>query len=424
MSINRKQFLEMTAALAGSTVAMASMPWLAAFQNPAVIGKSASDRIRIGIVGTGGRGTYLLYLMVELQKRLNIDIVAVCDDHQPHLDRAVERSNGQALGFLDYRVMFEQVKMDGVIIATPPGHHAGPTVAAFENGVHVFCEKVMARTMSDTKNMYDKHLQHNTILLTGYQRACNPVHLTAIDRIRNGTYGQITMVRGHWNRNQDWIEYKGIEPASELDRKLNWRLYRDTSGGMITELCSHHIFSSNWVFDSQPVSVVGSGSTNYWKDQREVWDNFGLVFKYEDGSHFVYNCLQSNKHNGVQVQALGSKGMVDFEVNREYQEEPPAPPAIRQLIHDIESSVFNAIPIASATWVPAEPVKYGGQFISDDWKVNDTSLYLEAFLDFIRKGSAPESLTIQGYNASIWALVAEKATYSGVTETLPAEFRL
>lgn len=424
MSINRKQFLEMTSILAGSTVAMASMPWLAAFQNPAAIGKSASDRIRIGIVGTGGRGTYLLYLMVELQKRLNIDIVAVCDDHQPHLDRAVERSNGQAQGYLDYREMFEKVKMDGVIIATPPGHHAGPTVAAFENGVHVFCEKVMARTMEDTKRMYDSHVQNNTILLTGYQRAFNPVHLTAIDRIRNGAYGHISMVRGHWNRNQDWIEYKGLEPESELDRKLNWRLYRNSSGGMITELCSHHIFSSNWVFDSQPVSVVGSGSTVYWKDHREVWDNFGLVFKYEDGRHFLYNCLQSNKHNGVQVQALGSKGLVDFEVNREYQEEPPPPPAIRQLIHDIESSVFNAIPIASATWVPAEPVKYGGTFISDDWNVNDTSLYLEAFLDFIRKGSAPESLAIQGYNASIWALVAEKATYSGATESLPAEFRL
>jgi len=424
MSINRKQFLEITAALAGSTVAMASMPWIAAFQNPAMAGKSASDRIRIGFVGMGGRGTYLLHLVHEFHERLNIDIVAVCDDHQPHLDRAIERSEGKAAGFLDYREMFDKVKMDGVIIATPPGHHAGPTVAAFENGVHVFCEKVMARTMEDTKLMYDKHIEHNTILVTGYQRIFNPIYLTAMERIRNGTYGPITMVRGNWHRSTNWYMYPGQEPASEADRKLNWRLFRNTSGGMITELSSHHIHIANWVLDAQPVSVVGSGSINYWKDHREVWDNFGLVFKYADGTHFTYSCLDSNKHNGVQVQALGSKGMVDLEVNREFWETPPAPPAIRQLIHDIESSLFNSIPIASATWIPAEPVKYGGQFISENWQINDTSLYLEAFMDFIRKGSAPETLAIQGYNASIWALVAEKATYSGITETLPAEFRL
>ncbi len=424
MAINRKQFLELSTALAGSTFAAASMPWLTAFQSPAPVGKQASDQLRIGVVGLGGRGNYLLYTLLLMQKRLNYEIVAVCDDYQPHLDRALEQSQGKAAGFLDYRDMFDKVKLDGVIIATPPAHHAGPTVAAFEHGVHVYCEKVMARSMEDTKLMYDKHVEHSAILVTGYQRVYSPVYLTAIDRIRNGVYGPITMVRGHWHRNRDWIEYPGIEPASELDRKLNWRLYRNSSGGMITELCSHHLHIANWVFNSVPVSVVGSGSINYWKDQREVWDNFGLIFKYADGNHFLYNCLQSNKHNGVQIQALGTKGMVDLEVNREFWEEPPAPPAIRQLIHDIESSLFETIPIGGATWIPAEPVKYGGQYITDNWEMNETELYLEAFMDFIRKGSAPETLTTQGYHASIWALMAEKATYSGVTETLPQEYHI
>lgn len=424
MAITRKQFLEMSTALAGTTLAAASMPWLTAFQNPAPTGNSASDRIRIGFVGLGGRGNYLLHTMMLLKDRLNVEVVAVCDDHPPHLDRAMEVSQGQAAGFLDFREMFDKVKMDGVIIATPPAHHAGPTFSAFEHGVHVFCEKVMSRDMADTKRMYDKHIEHNAILVTGYQRAYSPVYLTGIERIRSGEYGDITRVQGHWHRNRDWIEYPGIEPGSKLDRKLNWRLYRNSSGGMITELCSHHLHIANWVFDAAPVSVMGSGSIAYWKDQREVWDNFGLIFKYADGRHFLYNCLQNNKHNGVQIQALGNKGMVDLEVNREFWEEPPAPPAIRQLIHDIESSLFESIPIGGATWVPAEPVKYGGQYITENWQVSDTELYLEAFMDFIRKGSAPETLTIQGYNASIWALMAEKATYSGLTETLPEEYRL
>ena len=414
----------MTSVLAGTAFVAANAPWVSAMHNPAPVGRGANDRVRLGFIGVGNRGRTLLRNVKASAESINAEIVAVCDDYEPFYERAQTLTDGKVPAFKNYMEMLDTVEMDGVVIATPPDEHAGPTTAAFERGIHVFVEKGMARTLDDTKLMYDKHIEHNKIMLVGFQRLYSPVYLTAIERIRSGYYGPITMVKGNWHRNRDWIEYPQYEPGSAMDRKMNWRLYTDTSGGMITELCSHHLHISNWILDAQPVNVVGSGSINYWKDHREVWDNFGLVFQYADGTHFTYSCLQSNKHNGVQIQALGKNGMADLEINKEFWEEPPAPPAIRQLIHDIETRLFDTIPIGGATWVPAEPVKYGGEFISNEWEMNETQLFLEAFVDFIRKGSAPEELTLSGYNATTWAILAEQATKSNERITLPEQYKL
>lgn len=423
MQISRKKFLELTSVLAGSSVMASAMSWISTFNNPALASANPSDRVRLGFIGLGIRGTALLRNVQDFADRLNVDIGAVCDNYEPHYERAIEMTGGEVPAFYDHREMLDQVELDGVVIATPLHHHVGPTVDAMSRGLHVYCEKSMARNLDDVKRMYDAHLEYDKILLIGHQRLFSPVYLKAIEQIRRGDFGPITMVNGNWHRNTDWIFYD-TEPGSALDRQLNWRLYRESSAGMLTELLSHHLQVSNWVKDAQPISVTGSGSINFWKDHREVWDNFSLVFKYDDGTHFKYSCLQSNKHNGMQIQALGNKGMVDLEVNKTYREDPPAPPAIRQMIHSIESSLFETIPIGGATWVPAEPVDYGGEFVSDDWEMNETQLYLEAFVDFIRKGAAPEELTREGYHASTWTLLAEEATYSDRHITLPEEYRI
>lgn len=421
MTINRRRFIELSSILAGSSTLATSMPWLTAFQDTEPSGRNASDRVRIGFIGVGNRGSTLLRNVKNFAGRMNVEIAAVCDIYEPHYQDAIRLTDGKAQAFYDYREMIDKVELDAVIIATPLNEHVGPTVAAYEAGLHVFCEKSMARTLEDAKLMYDKHIEHDKIMLIGHQRLFSPVYLEAIERIRSGAYGPITMLKGHWHRNRDWIMYD-TEPRSIEDRQMNWRLYKETSGGMITELCSHHLQIANWVMGEQPVNVVGSGSINFWKDHREVWDNFSLVFQYPDGTHFNYSCLQSNKHNGVQIQALGNKGMVDLEVNKQFFEDPPAPPAIRKMIHSIESSLFDTIPIGGATWVPAEPVKYGGEFITGEWEMNETQLYLEAFVEYIRKGRAPEELAKEGYNATTWALLAEQATMTGEKMELPEGF--
>ncbi len=423
MYLNRKKFLEMTAAMAGSTVMASAMPWFSVFNNPAPFGMGASDRVRVGIIGVGSRGLALLYNLMELRNRMNLEIAAVCDTFVPHYERAKEVMNGEVDAYLDFREMIENTELDAVVIATPLHEHAHQTIECMQAGIHVFCEKAMARTLDDVKAMYDAHVETGKIMVIGHQRLFNPVYLQAMDKIERGDIGPITMLRGWWHRNTPWVFYDDTGGrGTALDRQRNWRFYDEYSAGMLTELGSHHFQVANWVLGELPLSVMGAGSINHFDDGREVYDNFGLIFKYPDGIHFTYDCITSNKHNGMQVQVLGNDGTIELESNMWFEEFPAEPPAIQQMIDDITDNENATIPIGGATWIPNAPIRLGGRYISPDYELNDTLLFMEGFLNFVREGSAPEKLAIEGYNASIWTLLAEEATKSGKEVTCPEKY--
>tara|TARA_R100001143_G_scaffold63430_1_gene70422 strand:+ start:3463 stop:4743 length:1281 start_codon:yes stop_codon:yes gene_type:complete len=425
MSINRRKFLEMTAALAGTSIMTTTMPWFSVFNNPAPFGMGASDRIRVGIIGVGSRGRALCLNLLELENRMNMKVVAVCDNYEPHYERAIELTHGEAEAFLDYREMIDSVELDAVVIATPLHEHAHMTINCLRAGIHVYCEKAMARTLDDVKAMYDTHQETGNILLIGHQRLFNPVYLEAMDRLRKGDIGPITMLRAWWTRNTDWVFYENTGGrGTALDRQRNWRFYEEFSAGMISELGSHHFQVANWVLGNQPLSVMGSGSINHFTDGREVWDNFSLVFKYPEKIHFSYDCITSNKHNGMQFQVLGNDGTMELESNLQFEEFPEEPPSIQGLIQNIEEGENETIPIGGATWIPDTHLRLGGEYISPGYELDDTLLYLEGFINFVRAGSAPEKLTMEGYNASTWTLLAEEATKTGKEITLPDKYRI
>jgi len=424
MRINRKKFLEMTAAFAGSSVMATHMPWFSIFNHPAPVGKGAADRVRLGVIGVGSRGSALTYNLQELEKHMNLEIAAVCDNYEPHFEKAKEIVPG-ADAYMDYRKMIESTELDGVVIATPLHEHAQMTVDCLQTGLHVFCEKAMARHLDDVKRMYDTHLDEDKILMIGHQRLFNPIYLDAMDKLEKGDIGPITMMRGWWHRNTDWVFYEDTGGrGTELDKRLNWRFYDETSAGMISELGSHHFQVANWVLGQTPESVVGHGSINFFDDGREVYDNFALVFRYPNGIHFSYDCITSNKHNGMQVQVLGNEGTMELESNMWFEEFPSDPPSAENLLQQLEDGENETIPIGGATWLPDAPVRLGGKYISPEYEMNDTLLYLEGFVNFIKKGSAPEKLTIEGYNASIWTLLAEQATKTGQMVTAPEKYLL
>lgn len=418
--INRREFLKKISIAAGSTVALSSMPWLKIFGEDK-IGKSAQDKVRLGFIGIGDRGTALLKNVQAFQDILNVEIAAICDDYEPNYQRAIKLTNGKAKAFYDYRELLAIKDLDGVIIATPLHEHAHITVDALNSGKHVFCEKAMARNLDDIKLMYDTHLKTNLILQIGHQRMFSPVYLDAIERIHNGEIGQISQIRAYWHRSMNW---RRPVPKPELERKINWRLYEEYSAGLFTELLSHQIQVGNWVNKANPVSVVCNGSINFWKDGREVYDNIACIYEYPDGSNLIYDSQNCNKHYGLEEQILGSKGTMELEINKVYSEKPPAPPAILHLINDIEKDIFDVIPIGGASWVPETAVKYSGEYITNNYKMDETKLQLEAFTRYIRKGKAPEELLRQGYYASVWALLAEKAAKTKERITFDEKYRI
>ncbi|NIR92513.1 MAG: Gfo/Idh/MocA family oxidoreductase, partial [Gammaproteobacteria bacterium] len=209
MKIDRRKFLQMTSALAGSSVLANAMPWFSVFNDPFPAGQGANDRVRLGVIGIGNRGDTLLENLLELEDRMNMEVVAICDNYEPHYQKGIEIMEGRGEAFYDYRKMYDEVEMDGVVIATPLHEHAHMTIEAMEAGIHVFCEKSMARHLEDVKAMYDTHLMTDKVLLIGHQRLFSPVYLDAIKRIReDNEIGPIVMLRAHWTRNRPWEYYK------------------------------------------------------------------------------------------------------------------------------------------------------------------------------------------------------------------------
>lgn len=422
---NRRAFIK-NLALTSSVAAMAASPWLKVLGNDSPAGKGANNEVRLAFIGTGSRGKELLHHLLSFYKAKNVKLVALCDNFQPHIDDTLAICKEQDIipaTYTDYRVMIEKEQLDAVIIATPLHQHTHITVDCLQNGLHVFCEKAMARTLDDTKIMYDTHLTTNRILQIGHQRLFNPVYLEGMQRIHNGELGTIGQIRAFWHRNNNWRRpLPGNDQAFE--RQINWRLYKECSAGLLTELLSHQMQVANWALQKTPVSVMGTGSIRFWTDGREVDDNIALIYSYDDGTQFIYDSMISNKKYGLEEQIMGHKGTIEFEVNRQYSENPPAAPGIQQLINDIEHSVFNNLPIGGASWIPETASRYKGEPIVTDSDFSDTALQLEAFTEFVRNGSAPEKITREGYNSSIWVMLGEQAIEKGEKLTMPEKYQI
>ena len=404
-SKSRRTFLKEMGILAGSATILSLAPWMKAFAQENGKNIAASDRVRLAVIGVGSRGVGLLFNLLEIE---NVEVAAVCDNYEPNYQMAIKIAGPNAKAFYDHRKLLDDVKdLDGVVIATPLHEHAHITVDCLKAGLHVLCEKSMARTPDDAKWMVDTSKETGKILQIGQQRLFNPVYLKALERIKAGEIGQITQVRAFWHRNNDW---RRPVPSPELERKINWRMYTEYSGGLMTELGSHQIQIANWFIDQIPTQVVGSGSICFWKDGREVYDHVALVYDYPGGAKCIYDSMIANKKHGLEEQIMGNKGTFEPEINRWFSENPPkiTAPGIKKLINDIGSDIFDVIPIGGATWLPEVAEDYKGEMIAP-YDYNDTFLQMVGFVKAIKAGKPYANLLRECYHSTVAVLLGLQA---------------
>jgi len=397
--LSRREFIK------GLSIFAASMPWLSLLAKEDIPeGRRPSDVVRLGVIGVGSRGSLL---MLHLQSISNVEIAAICDDYMPHLNDGKRITENRAKAFVDYRKMLEMKNLDGIIIATPLHLHAKMTIDAMRAGHNVFCEKNMARYMHECKDIVNVQKDTGKILQIGFQRIFDLRYIKAVELIRKGRIGKVNMIRAYWHRNNDWRRHV---PKPELEKKINWRLYREFSGGLMTELGAHQVQVANWILDSHPEAVGGFGSINYWKDGREVNDSVSLVYNYPNGIQVIYDSMISNKRYGLEEQILGDKGTMELEAGKIYEEEPPPAPGILHLINDLEHQFFDTIPIGGASWVPDTPVRYKGEYILDQYPFPDaTLLELDAFVKSIRANEHIDRMIEHAFYASVTALLGNLA---------------
>lgn len=407
--LTRRSFIDrVLLATAGAGMASAA-PWAA---SAAVLEPAKKDPVRLGVIGTGDRGRGLIQ---NIAKTRNCTVAAICDTFEPHLAKGRALVGGATRAFGDHRAMLDAGGLDAVVIATPLDLHARHSVDAFDAGLHVWCEKAMARTIADCGAMVSRSQDAGKILQIGHQRMFHPTYLNALRRTKAGEIGPVTQIRASWHRNNSW---RRPVPAGASDRQINWRLYRDSSAGLMTELATHQLQVGNWFLDAVPTRVMGSGSICYWKDGREVYDHVALIYEYSGGRKLIYTSLLNNARYGCEEQIQGSKGTIEPELGRIYQEVPAKVLALERMRKDVSRGHKRTVPIGGATWFPELPVTTPGESLG--WgEYDETMLQFEGFGEAVRAGKPLPGLLSQAYHASVASLLGEQAMDRGEAMSWP-----
>lgn len=400
----------------GTAGAIAAVsPWMSAF---AQVDKTVGEHVRIGVIGPGSRGQFLMSFILKNPKA---KIVALCDVYQPSLDSALKMVP-DAVVYNDYRKMLEDKNIDAVVIATPLDRHYQMAMDALEAGKDVFCEKAMCYELSQCYDVYRKYKSGSNIFFVGQQRLFDPRYIQVMKLVHDGTFGDINAVWAYWNRNNDW---RRACPSADLDEHINWRLYKAHSKGIMTELACHQLQIGTWAMRELPNKVMGHGAITHWKEGREVYDNVSCVYVFDSGRKMTYDSVLSNKFYGYEEKIMGTKGTVEPEIGKYYFEQTPPAPAFVRLINDIEMDIFNAVPFAGTSWEPETASTNKGEYILGKAPKEDgTSLMLDAFVEAVITRKQPVNIVEEGYYASAMSLLGHQALEEQRIVTFPDEYKL
>lgn len=414
--MDRRSFIERLGGLGLSCAAVAAFPWVESC-SPKVINEVSGEKVRIGLIGTGSRGCYHLS---NFQHIPEAEIVALCDNYRPNLENGSTYFPKARL-YADYRELLDNKDVDAVVIATPLYLHFEMAMAAFDAGKNVFCEKAMAYTIDECHRLYMRHKETGKIFFIGQQRLFDPKYLKAMGGILDGAYGPVVNVRNYWFRNGDW---RREVPSPELERHINWRLYREYSRGLMTELACHQLQNGTWATGMLPEKVMGSGSIIYWKDGREVFDNVCVIYTFPNGVNMTFESVISNAHFGMGEQILCKDAMVDLPGSRVYLENPPRRSGIESLISEIEKGVFSNASFAGTSWAAETGSGDRGIAIMPEAEGDGSIDIMRAFCNSVITGKMPEKVLEEAYYGSVFSILGDEALLQGRTLSLDEQYLL
>ena len=292
-----------------------------------------SDRIAVGVIGTGARGQEL---MDSLQQHPQAEIVGLVDAYKGRLDRALSRVKGDAgragrtMIYPTHRELLAEKSIDAVVVAIPDHLHKAVVVDALRAGKDVYCEKPLTYTAAEGLEIIAA--TGRRIVQVGSQGPSSDLERKAKEMIRAGKLGRITMIHAALNRNTasgawiypippdaspgtvNWAMFQGSasrRPFS-LERFFRWRCYQEYSGGIATDLFVHLCTAINFLMDAKmPARVMAMGELYRWKESRDVPDTLNAILEYPEG--FTVN-LSSSFNNELNAEAafqvLGTEGSI------------------------------------------------------------------------------------------------------------------
>ncbi len=417
---NRRDFMK-SGSFAALMAALGGIPITAQETTPAADGtlpppkadpnyqeKPVGPPVSFGVIGLGQQGREIVS---QLSKLPNAPVVALCDHYRSSLRRASE-SAPKAEQYEDAQALLANPAVQAVVIATPTYQHKDLALAALQAGKHVYLETPLAHTLDDTRAiaLAAKELPAQQIFQSGLQFRENPQHHHVLKFFRTGACGKTAAAQAQFNRKQSW---RRASPNPERERALNWRLYSDTSLGLVGEIGINPVDCASWFLGALPLAVTGFGSTVLWQDDRQIPDTVQAVLEYPGGVRISFSSTLASSFGGEQQTFFGSDASILIRDNHAWMFKEADSPLLGWEVYARKDDILNEQGIAlvaNATKILAQGKKPAEAASDTD---SPLRYALEKFVEHINEGTPPTAGWLAGFEATVTAIKANEAVMKG-----------
>jgi len=282
---------------------------------------AANSKLNLGIIGCGGRGTWITALFNE---HGGYNIAAAADYFKDRADSCGGQFNvpeaSRYTGLFGYRKMFD--KVDAVAIESPPYFHPQQAADAVEAGKHVYVAKPIAVDAPGCLSIGEsgkKATAKKLCFLVDFQTRSDPFYMEALKRVHAGAIGDFVFGEAIYHADcpfgRMYDTWRNNPDDSEV-RLRAWGLDKILSGDIITEQNIHTLDVMNWIMGTEPLWAAGTGGRTI-RPVGTCWDHFALVFEYPGNIGITFSSRQCDgfgtQPEGIRNRMFGSKGVLETE---------------------------------------------------------------------------------------------------------------
>lgn len=277
-----------------------------------VFGAEANSRLEIGLIGCGGRGSWIANLFAESGK---YRLAACADYFQDKADAVGEKfkidASRRYTGLSGYKRLLES-KLDAVVIETPPYFHPQQAADAVDAGKHVYLAKPIAVDAPGCQVIADagkRATAKKQVFLVDFQTRANKYFRDAIGQVHQGAIGPLVLVEAFY----PWAGGgRGAPPAKPEEQLRSWYYVLPLSGDFIVEQSIHALDVATWVINADPIRARGTGGHKV-RPANSIYDHFALAYDFPGDLTLSFTCIQSIPmvKNEIRVRAFGAGGFID-----------------------------------------------------------------------------------------------------------------
>jgi len=407
-SIGRRDFIKGSAGLGAAALAsQVKVPGAHA---------ASSDKLRVGLIGCGNRGTMDARKLLNAEP--NMELYAMGDLFEKNRGRSRRMGMNQGYEYLQQHVSDKMnvpkerrfvgwdasqkvidSEVDIVMLTTPPHFRPMQFKAAIEGGKHVFMEKPAAvdpvgcRTVAETAK---KAKEKNLGVLAGTQMRHRQDYIGVMQRIHDGWIGDLVAGQAYYNYNGVSWHSERASDMSDMEWQIrNWYYFDWLSGDFIVEQDVHKIDILNWAFGGPPKQALAMGGRGHrsGKEDGNIFDHFTVEYEYPNEARVMNMCqhipgstaTRGERLIGTKGKALPTGGYgLRIEGAKTWEDQSNGPGAVTQEFRDLITSIRDGSPIndgerianSTLTAIMGRMAAYTARSISWDWLRHKSQLDL------------------------------------------------